>query len=104
MIAVRYNRRDTTISIKGHANSAPKGKDLVCAGASTLAFTLIAALQEGEARFRPVLSQHEGDLKIECSPTRACEDECRAIMDTIMTGFEVLADEYPDNVHTERED
>lgn len=34
------------LRVKGHADSAPYGEDLICAGISTLTFTFIASLEE----------------------------------------------------------
>ena len=50
MIRARYGRRALTLELRGHAQSAPKGQDLVCAAASTLAFTAAEALQNASAR------------------------------------------------------
>ena len=36
MINIRYSKN--SISLKGHANYAPKGQDIVCAGASAIFF------------------------------------------------------------------
>ena len=50
MIRVRYEWDEEVgrlhLSIRGHAGSAPAGRDLVCAGASMLAYTALEVLQE----------------------------------------------------------
>ena len=104
MIVVKYNRRETTMTISGHAMTADKGKDLVCAAASVLGFTLIACVADSEEKFLPVLTQKDGELRVACSPGRSFVTPCRRVMDTIFTGFEVLANEHPDNVRAQRED
>ena len=49
MIRVRYEWDEEVgrlhLSIRGHAGSAPAGRDLVCAGASMLAYTALEVLQ-----------------------------------------------------------
>ena len=57
MIRARYGRRGLTLDLRGHALSAPQGQDLVCAAASTLAFTAEAALREEAERFYPRIVQ-----------------------------------------------
>lgn len=104
MINVTYNRRETTLTVKGHAQSAPKGEDLICSAASILAFTAIAAVQDNSDKFLPRITQHDGEIRIACSPTSSFITPCRRVLDTINTGFEILANEYPDYVRAKRED
>jgi len=49
MINVIY--KDNWIEISGHANSAPKGKDLVCAGVSAIVLSATSWFKKGEAVF-----------------------------------------------------
>ena len=56
MILVFYDG-GTTLNVYGHANTAPAGKDLVCAGVSALVLTLklssdYAYLSPGRAQLR----------------------------------------------------
>ena len=49
MVTVQVQRNKgniVSISIKGHADSAPKGQDLVCAGVSSIGVGLLNALDE----------------------------------------------------------
>ena len=49
MIKVIYDQVDNKINylkMKGHANSADKGEDLICAGASSIIFGLLNAIDE----------------------------------------------------------
>ena len=41
MIKAVYNTDEHSITLTGHADYAPKGSDIVCAGVSTLVYTLI---------------------------------------------------------------
>lgn len=43
MISVIYDRQDFTLTVRGHANTAEYGHDLVCAAASVLLHTYSAA-------------------------------------------------------------
>lgn len=100
MIIVRYNRKEATMTIKGHAQTAPKGEDLVCAAASTLGFTLVAVAQDEAGKFLPSISQRSGELRVSCKPTTAS----KRVMDTIFTGYELLSNQYPDAVRADKED
>lgn len=106
MINVTYNRRDTTLTVKGHAGAAPRGQDLVCAAASVLAFTALAVVDENKERFLPavVTDADSADFRIMCNPVDGQLGRCRDVLDTVFTGFEILAGEYPDYVRTNKED
>ena len=68
MIKVQYwNGADGSrnLQMQGHAGAAPKGQDLVCAGASTLALTLgraAALMEEEEMLARPALVRLEAGI------------------------------------------
>ena len=73
--------------LRGHADYAPRGEDIVCAAASALVFALIGALEEkGQLRelvIRPGLV------------TVAAEGDCRAEWQVIRCGLGQLAGKYP---------
>lgn len=51
MIKVVYGQKDgkyNYLKMKGHANSAVKGEDLICAGASSIIFGFMNALDDEE--------------------------------------------------------
>ena len=77
------------VSLEGHANSAPYGKDLVCAAVSALMLTL-AANMEGKEAAKIVLQP--GNSRISCTPDEA------PIFDCICLGFEMLARRFPEYV------
>lgn len=104
MISATYNRRETTLTVKGHAQSAPKGEDLICAAASILAYTAIASVQDNDDKFLPSITQHDGEMRIACDPSSSFITPCRRVLDTIYTGYEILANEYPDYVRAKREE
>jgi len=106
MTVATYNRRDTALTVKGHAGYANPGEDVVCAAASMLALTAIAVVQDNAATFYPVVSQSkkDGEMRIVCRPNGGSITSCRRVLDTIFTGYEILAGQYPDHVKAERED
>ena len=104
MIRARYGRKGLFLDLRGHALSAPKGQDLVCAAASALAFTAEAALREEADRFYPRVVRRPGEMRIAGEPAEGSRRACRRLMDTIWIGFELLARDYPDCVSAEKED
>lgn len=95
MIAVSI--RKDGIKISGHANYAEAGKDIVCAGVTTLTQTLIRSMEN--------LTRDE--IEYEISPGRAdihCGDLSEAgklLVDSFFIGICLIADEFPDHVRIE---
>lgn len=104
MIRARYGRRSLSLDLRGHAQYGPKGKDIVCAAASALAFTAAAALQDESERFYPRVVEQPGALRIACEPAEGSRRACRRLLDTIWIGFELLAQQFPEYVSAEKEE
>lgn len=104
MIKIIYNRDKLHVSIEGHAGSAEAGHDLVCASVSILAYTLahlVMELNDGKQLLNATAETAMGNALIECEPTEDCFHSVRLTFDTICTGFELIALNYPDNVSFE---
>ena len=101
MINVIYHRRMNRVTIEGHAHSGEPGHDLVCAGVSTLAYTLAANVgnlrDRGMVR-RPTVVLESGKAEIEAKPNPRHKATAELIFQTVCVGFEVLAAEYPDYI------
>lgn len=102
MVEIVYNHNDMKVTIKGHAESGEYGHDLVCAAVSALALTLAENVHAHSQNFEGVkalIKLDEGDTQIVCTE---CSKVLRAYVDivftTICTGFEKLAETYPENV------
>ena len=104
MMRVIYHRDYLRVSVEGHAGSAEKGKDLICASASILAYTLAAYVikvkEEDKVKF-DLTALEEGDAIISCSPYYENKTEITTVFDAICRGFEILAKDYPDNISYE---
>ena len=103
MIQIIYNRDTSRVSITGHAGSGEVGHDLVCASVSILAYTLASLVRNfGEGVQRGVtVDLNEGEALISCDPVEDFRCSIKLVFDTICTGFELLAQEYPENVSFE---
>lgn len=79
------------IHISGHANTAPRGADIVCAAVSALTFTLIRGLRE-IACMELYESVERGNV---CIEWQTINDTGKALIDTWFLGICDIAAQYP---------
>lgn len=92
MIEVKQN--SDSISIKGHAHYAEPGKDIVCAGVSTLAQTMVAsilAMTTDEIQY----DMQPGSVEIKY---RNLSEAAQLLVDSFFVGVNLIANVYPENV------
>ena len=92
MIEVKVRKNEIIVS--GHANYAEYGYDIICAGATALAQTLIKSIQdltedEIEYDIKPGLV----DIKY-----RDLSEKSRTLVDSFFVGMNLLADEFQENI------
>lgn len=86
MIYIKFGP-GTKIIFQGHAEAAPKGEDIVCAGVSTLYYTFYAACEARETVMGNVrMLEADSGYKN------------RAVFEAVKTGLEILAAKYPKHV------
>ena len=104
MIQVIYYRKYNRLTVTGHAESAEKGHDLVCASASMLAYTLAANVanmaDNGQVR-EPIMEMEEGNTVVSCKPRSNLKASVTLVFDSICVGFDLLAHEYPEYISYE---
>lgn len=89
-------RRDG-ITVKGHANYAVSGSDIVCAGVTALAQTLIKSIKD----------LTDDKIEYEISPGRVdikygnLSEKSKTLVDSFFIGICLIADEFPDHVRIE---
>lgn len=99
MINITFKPNTYELEITGHAGHDVKGKDIVCAAVSTLFYTLGQALaepgvlHEDELEFKD--EEGHGYIKGVSNPMCANGD---IIYNTILIGFNMLANQFPENV------
>ena len=104
MTRVLYEPKRFHLRIDGHAGSAPKGEDLVCAGVSALAFALLQAMTDFDGS-EAVVEEEDGIIDVRCDPAPYEVIACEAVMDAFAGGLSLLASEYPQYVkYEERSD
>ena len=82
------------ITIAGHAGYAKAGQDIVCAGISTLAQTLIASIEElTEDKITYHISPGTVDIK-----HGNLSEQAQLLVNSFFVGVELIANTYPENV------
>ena len=101
MIEAQYDRERYCVTVTGHAGTAEPGKDLVCAAASILVLTLAADVNSARESMRreSVIRLAEGDAEIRCVPRREMGSVVSLMLESVCTGFALLARKYPESVN-----
>jgi len=93
------------MTLKGHAEAAPKGEDLICAAATMLVYTLAQAVQflheQGKLKKKPKLLIRDGEATIIATPTEEAYAEALHAYWVAQCGIHVLQHNYPKNVKLE---
>ena len=86
MIRGIYDEDNLIIILSGHADYAPKGKDIVCAGVSALAFTYAKHLGGYERKENGMI------LK-----AKSKDESEKMLFKMITEGMRLIANDYPKN-------
>ena len=92
MIEITVDREN--IKIRGHANYAPSGQDIVCAGVTALTQALISSI-EGLTKDKIQYDIKPGRVDIYY---RNLSEKASALVDSFFIGASLIADEFPDYV------
>lgn len=104
MVHFVFGKKDGKLFLtaRGHAGTAEYGKDLVCAAATMLAYTLAQSAcvlnAEGKLIDEPTINIASGDADISFTPSAGHEAEAETTMKVIENGAQCLSGVYPDNV------
>ena len=89
----------TTLTLQGHAGSAPYGQDLVCAAVSALAYALAQRLTEldhqGAFEEPPRIELSSGNGQISVIAKAKCAREIEEDFRLIYSGLMLLQNHYP---------
>ena len=103
MIKVLYNELDgpegVTLRLEaaGHADYAPAGQDIVCAGASTLMQALVSLLAGEESTRSDAWDEPDGP-RLAVVADAPQKPWVEGAFELAKTGFALLAERYPDNL------
>lgn len=90
IVVTKYEDR---ITVKGHANYAEPGSDIVCAGVSTLVQTLEASLERLTDGTCTVSAREPGDFRLIFGDEQTLEEQ--VLLDAFMIGIKGIAAAYP---------
>ena len=99
------DKNSICMKVSGHAGTAPKGQDLVCASATMLVYTVAQAMtfmhELGQLAEKPRIKIREGKASVSVVPK---EDYYAEVLHTFWVaqcGIHLLAHNYPQNVQLE---
>lgn len=101
MVKVEYIHADTgfLLRVQGHAGAAPKGADLVCSAVSILIYTAAQCALElytdEKLQQWPLLELESGSSQVAADARQGKTETVQRVFDTVMTGFYLLANQYP---------
>lgn len=102
IVAAFYQQGDFMIGeISGHAGYAEAGKDIVCAAASILAFSLAEGLEREQKRGglqSLMIHRVAGKMRVSFSPNPEKMESVAALIEGIVIGFELLSQKFPEFV------
>jgi uncharacterized protein YsxB (DUF464 family) len=83
------------LSVTGHADAGPQGRDIVCAAVSVLARTAVSVLSAKPSIVATVSTPARGELYLEINCKREGESYLSAVQDFLLEGLRSVAAEYP---------
>lgn len=104
MTEITYRPREHSMVFNGHARYAEAGKDIVCAGISSLMYAAPEMLRKKDIKYFLDLNEPEGFIHIKAYPEGKEEKHDSAIiLGTVAEGLKLMAEHYPDNVKFTKE-
>ena len=90
------------MKVKGHAGTAPRGEDLVCASATMLVYTVAQAVsfmhEQGQLEEKPHIKIREGKAVVVARPKEDFLAETLHTFWVAQCGAHLLAKNYPEAV------
>ncbi len=94
----------TILTVEGHSGFGTVGNDVVCAGISTLVYAFINCIMDEESTERLKLNRkiiRDGYVYLEIEKFDFSKERISGIVDGFLTGFLMLAENYPDHIRME---
>ena len=88
------NNEIVLIEMNGHSGYAENGKDIVCAGVSSLVY---AAINSFDSIDEKQISINDGMLKLNLKGVKVSEHE-QIVLKVMLNGFSMIASQYKKNV------
>ena len=98
-ITILYNENKfASLEVKGHANSAEYGQDIVCSAVSALIFGGLSNILN-EENYEHYDDEKKGYFQLECISKNSDHD--KVVIETVIAGIRKIQKEYPKNVRLE---
>lgn len=97
-------REEHILHIIGHAGFSRHGKDIVCAGISALTYALLQTLCDAQEKGELCLFTYivkDGAAVVRVRAKAHARVKLDSALNTVMTGYRMIADEYPEHVRVE---
>lgn len=95
IVITKYDNR---ITVKGHANYAPPGQDIVCASVSTLVQVLIKCIEDmTDDKIEYSIQPGMVDIKF-----GNLSENAQLLVSSFFIGAQMIADQYPNNVRLDQ--
>lgn len=94
-VIIKRHKNEYELSMNGHADYSRNGNDIVCASASTIAYTLWGFLENCPEVVDIDTLEREGELEISCTADKTI---CRTAFYMAAIGLLQLEKAYPKNV------
>ena len=92
-VEIRYdNGRFAGLTVKGHAGSAPYGKDMVCAATSAITFGALNALEDIDEDFEYEVEQETGYVKL--TPKKGISEHDSVVLETMILQLKTIEASY----------
>lgn len=95
---ITITKLDDNIHVVGHANYAPCGKDIVCAGVSTLVQNLIQSI---EMLTSDTIKYDMKPGEVHINFEKSLSKQALILIDSFYIGVQAIAREYPNYVKIE---
>ena len=100
--ATNKESESITLRVRGHADAAERGKDIICSAATILAYTVAQVLQfmyeQGELQKKPHVRMVEGNTIIVAKPKPKSYAEVLHTFFVAQVGYHLLSHNYPQHV------
>ncbi|EUJ58522.1 ribosomal-processing cysteine protease Prp [Listeria fleischmannii] len=91
------NEQIVAFTMSGHADFAENGRDLVCAGASSIVFGMIGALEDMEG-VPPIFEEESGYLFYTVPEKFVANGNVQILLNGMVNQLRSLAYSYPDHI------
>ena len=94
-VEIQYKGKGLSyIHVKGHANTAPHGQDLVCAAVSAIVFGGMNAIENIDEDFAYEIE--EGDVRLDAKGAISDHDE--TVLETVILQLKTIQASYPEAI------